>query len=440
MYLLIAVVLIMVDLLPAGLKMTPRPVNFIVDVFSMMICVHIALRLVGQRGIAIAPKYLGLIALYIFMFAVSVIMNGVGVEPLIVGMRFHLKYLPFFLLPIFTEFSGQEIKKQLRFILPLLFIQLPIVIVQRFVFFRGFHSDFITGTLGISSHLSMVLICSIAVIFAFHLRGELTLKQFLGIALWVFLPASLNQTKSTLVFFPLALALPAFFLPRIWASAKLKNLFTLGVIVVILATLFAAVFQQTEGYSIFDKYEEELEGDGYLFTGSHGGIGEKKIGRGDALLLAMKDLSKDIAELVFGLGAGNVITIGSRSFWGAYVTQKLRYHGEMMTLTHLLWELGLSGVVIYMTFLLFIFRDSVFLSKSPDVFGVLGLGFTAVVTIVAISLVYKNIYYFNGLYVLFWYFSGVIAARAHRLRELVYAYRNLSCNYMGLHKDRAGAV
>jgi hypothetical protein len=270
------------------------------------------------------------------------------------------------------------------------------------------------------------------VVFAFHLRGEIDLRRFLVLMLWLFLPATLNETKSTLILFPLALIFPAFFLPRIWASAKIKNLVTVGVVVVLLGTSFAVVFQQIEGYSVLAAYEEELEGKGYLYTGSEGGVGEKKIGRGDAIMLALKDLSKDGAGLFFGLGPGNVVPIGNRSFRGDYVASKLRYRAEMITVTHQMWELGLVGVTIYLTFLFFLFKDALFLTKSSDVFGILGLGFTAVVTIVSLAVIYKNIIYFNALYALFWYFSGVIAARAHRLRGMVKAWAELKTHPIGL--------
>lgn len=425
-------VLVVIDMFPSGAKIMPRFMSFVTDMFAIIMCIFIALRLIGQRGVVIAPKYLALIALYVFTLVIGVILNWVRIEPLIVGIRFHFKYIPFFLMPIVFQFSAQDIERQLKFILVLLLLQLPMVILQRLVIFRGYHADFISGTLGVSSHLSVFLICSIAVVFAFHLRGEIDLKRFLLLMFWLFLPATLNETKSTLILFPLALILPAFFLPRIWASGKIRNLVTVGVVVVLLGTTFAVLFQQIEGYSVLATYEEEMEGQGYLYTGSQGGIGEKKIGRGDAILLALKDLSKDGAGLFFGLGPGNVVPIGNRAFLGDYVASKLRYRAEMITVTHQMWELGLIGVAIYLTFLFFLFRDALFLTKSSDLFGILGLGFTAVVTIVFLSVIYKNIIYFNALYALFWYFSGVIAARAHRLRGMVRAWAELRTHPVGL--------
>jgi hypothetical protein len=440
-YVLFVLVLLIVDFLPSGLKVMPRSIGYSVDLLALMICVGMGVRLVGQRRAAITPRYLVLVVLYVITLAVSVILNWVRVEPLIAGIRFHLKYLPFFLLPMVFEFSGKEVERQLRFVFGFLLLQPLIVFLQRFVFLRHAHADFMTGTLGGPSHLCLVLICSIAVVFAFYLRGLITLRRCLIVAAWLMLPAAVNETKSTLVFFPLALALPAFFLPRIWASAKIKNLFTVGIVLVLVGTTFAVIFQQSQGYSVFEKYENEIEGQGYLFTGSHGEVREKKVGRGDALLLALTDLSKDVGGLLFGLGAGNVIPIGARWFRGDYMEAKSRYEGEMMTLTHLLWELGLAGVFIYMAFLVFLFRDALFLAKSPDVFGILSLGFTAVVAIIFISLIYKNIIYFHALYVLFWYFSGVIAAKAYRLRGLVRTCEDLRANHPDFqHLSRADAV
>jgi hypothetical protein len=409
---------------PVGLNIMPQVFNYTVDVFAVLIFIIILLRISFFTKIEIDRRYILLLTCYIVIIIVGIIANLVNVEPLLIGIRFHMKYLPFFILPMVYAVSAEGVRKQIRIILPLLLLQLPVVLLQRFLIFRGFHADFITGTLGVSSHLSMLLICAIAVVFAYYLKRRINLKSFLILALILFLPMTMNETKSTIILLPIALALPAYFLPRIWASSKIRNIFTVGVLTSFLIITFTAVFQQTEGYGIIEEYQKELQGRGYLYTGSEGKLGQKKIGRIDTVFLALKDQSKDLGNLVFGLGTGNVIFTGAKnkSFSGEYTAEKLRYHGERITLTHQFWELGLAGVFCYLGILFSIFKDSLLVSKMSNIYGVLALGWTANVPIVCVAVIYKNIIFLDALYILFWYFSGIIVVQAHRLRVIQQSY------------------
>ena len=81
---------------------------------------------------------------------------------------------------------------------------------------------------------------------------------------------------------------------------------------------------------------------------------------------------------------------------------------RMTTLTTLLWETGLIGALMPLIFYIFNFYDALHLRKSPDIRGDLALAWIGIITMIAISYVYKNLLFHNISFI-FWYFSGYIA-------------------------------
>ena len=155
----------------------------------------------------------------------------------------------------------------------------------------------------------------------------------------------------------------------------------------------------------------------YLYRGAKGRPSEY-IGRVDAIVLAYKNLSKDSFTLAFGLGMGNVTDSYFSSLSGKH-TEKLHYAAGRLTVTHLFWELGMLGVVVYVTFFFFLFRDALLLRKSDDIFGSFALGWCAVIVIIGLCLGYTNIIHLNVINLMFWYFSGLVAAKTYRMRALL---------------------
>jgi hypothetical protein len=339
-------------------------------------------------------------------------------------MRTYFKQFPFFLLPAVYDFSEEQFKKQLQFILPLLILQCPLAVYQRLFQFRAsMTGDVITGTLDISSVLSITLICSIAVIFALYLKKRIGFKLFLIIACCLFLPTTLNETKGTLVLLPLALILPAFFLQG-EGNSKTKSFLTTALIGLLFISTFIPIYDHFMkprlGYSVLDFFQDKSKVEGYLYRGAREDE-TKKIRRGDAIVLAQKNLSKDPLTLAFGLGMGNVMESYFESARGKN-TDKLEYGAQMLALTQLLWELGLLGATVYVIFFVFFFRDALLLRKSGDIFGSFALGWSAVVVIMGLSLIYKNILQFNVINFMFWYFSGLVAAKTYKMRALPKKY------------------
>ena len=403
------------------LGIIPRSATWLPEILAILTCLVIALRFTTlKEKPAINPKYVTLLLLYFTIILIGIVLNTTPPESIIAGIRAYFKHLPFFLLPAVYDFSEEQFKKQLQFVLSLLILQCPLAVYQRFFQFRGVMTgDVIAGTLEVSSVLSITMICSIAVIFALHLKKRIGFKLFLIIVFCLFLPTTLNETKGTLVLLPLAFLIPAFFLQG-KGSSRAKSLLITALISILFISAFVPIYDHFMrprlGYSILDFFQNKDKVTEYLYRGTREGD-TKKIMRGDAIVLTYKNLSDNPLRFTFGHGIGNLI----RSYF-EFLDEKsdeaFRTGADRLALTNLFWEFGLLGIAVCITFMVFLFRDAVLLRKSDDIFGSFALGWSAVVVIICFSLAYKNIIHFNVINFMFWYFSGVIAAKIFRMRAL----------------------
>ena len=147
------------------------------------------------------------------------------------------------------------------------------------------------------------------------------------------------------------------------------------------------------------------------------GVG-KGVGRLDSIGYALEELKEDFPTLMLGFGAGNVIPGPFETFEGAYVQKYAIYGVKKSTVTNLLWETGLLGVALSVFFLMFVWRDAkVMASSNKGLASVLAVGWVGVVSVLAVSLVYKNIIHQNVVMILVLILSGYIAAKRQEIKN-----------------------
>jgi len=408
-----------IDYLHTG-GILPRCATWFPELLALSTLVMISLLLAYKKNFAINKKYIILIVLYLTIIFIGFSVNTIPVTSVIIGARVYLKYLPFFLLPAVYPFSNAQLKKQLQIILPLILLQCPLALYQKFFRYKGIGTgDVIAGTINNSSVLSITMVCSIALLFALYLKKKIGLKFFLVVAFVLFVPTTLNESKSIFILLPVALIVPALFSKEKKISSKLKNLFTMAVTGVLFMSVFISVYDCFWGRNqgILDFFNNRSSVTAYLYQGlgEKGGQG-KEIKRGDTIVLAYKHLSKNPIQLAFGLGIGEI----TRSYFGSISGDKAeRYHSiygaQRLSLTNMLWEIGILGTIAYVTFLYFVLKDALLLKEYDDLFGSLALGWCPVVIIMAMCLLYLNIIHWNVTGFIFWYFSGLIASRTFKL-------------------------
>lgn len=403
-------------------KVLPHFATWVPEVLAGVCYILVLFNFATKKELNIERKYVFLVFLYVVVALIGIILNEVREGAILIGLRSYFKMLPFFLLPAVYSFSEGEVWKQLKFVLLLLIAQCPFALYQRLFKYAGMATgDFVTGTVGASSSLSVILICATAVVFAFWIRKKIRTKWFLPITFVLLLPTTLNETKVTLLFLPLAIFLPTLFHKREVRGAWKSMLGISGVVVLFLFLWVQVDEHFTKSYrgnSTIEFFSDKSMVEEYVYTGSKGGSGEKAhrdLRRADFIRVAYMRLSRDFVSLAFGLGIGNASASTINSLRGEH-PEALRLGGGDLALTQLLWELGLAGILIYAMFFLYLFRDGMLLRDREGLFGSFGLGWCAVIVILFVSLAYMNFLVMNEVNFPFWYFSGIVASAARNKR------------------------
>jgi hypothetical protein len=84
------------------------------------------------------------------------------------------------------------------------------------------------------------------------------------------------------------------------------------------------------------------------------------------------------------------------------------------TVSLLLLEIGVLGLLAVLYLYWLIFRDSQLVAGDESLVGCLAVGWTGVMATMGLALFYKQVIESGALSFLFWYLSGLVAA--HRMR------------------------
>ena len=390
------------------------------ELLSAIAMIVVLGRIIAGAKLAVDWRYLSFIGLLLFTIIVGFTLQDVPTGAMVAGIRAHLKFLPFFLLPLVYRSTTRELRIQAILLFGFLVLQAPLAFYQRFVEFahQMDTGDPVKGTATASSSLSMLMICGIAAVVTLYLRRKVRLIPALLLMAILFLPTTINETKATLLLLPVALLTPAFLMPR--GSQRFRRLMPVLAAGAIAGIAFVGVYDSMIRYRTYGQpLSAYLTGDvlrRYLYTSD---LGEdvNYIGRFDSIEIAITRNSSDPLRLAFGLGAGNVSTSFLPQFDGNYAAYFDRYGVDMTQVTNLLWQIGLVGLGLYVALYWFLLRDSLYLSRQRGPDAMLGQIWFTVMLVMSFALLYKSIFSMNEIGYLFWYFSGVVVGRAAWHRE-----------------------
>lgn len=394
---------------PAG-----KIIKLVPDMLSGLVLVVAAMELARRRVLYLPPKYLLVGLLLVLHFVAGAVANSMPPDTVVAGIRNYLKYVPLFLLPVIVPLSDREVRWLLYLVLALMLMQVPISVLQR-LFISNPSGDVVRGTMGSGAIMSIALISTIGVLFALHLRGWLGRMKLLTLVVLLFLPATINETKGTVILLPLAILPIAFFHGD--PAKRLKRVVAGSAICLAMLVAFAAVFNYmypTEEGGIVDYF---LEGGAATNVYKQKEVGEgKAVGRIDSVLFAWEELKADPMKLVFGLGIGNV----SDSLIPGEYAEDYKDHGVFVTTySALIWEVGVMGILLSLVLLGFIAGDAARLRADPGFVGAFALGWVAVCLVMFVSMIYKDLLHQNVMGYLFMLLSGVIVSRRVWLDESV---------------------
>lgn len=400
----------------ADLGVLSHYVTWFPTLLSMLVILIVFVRITVGYGSNFPPMVSVFLILLLLNITVAAIANHVSAGPLIAGIRMYLQFIPFFILPFIYRFSEEQLNKQLKLLFFLFIIQTPISLYQRLVMSKGLLTgDFVKGTFGSSGQLTVALTSAIAMLMAFFLAKRISFKSFIGIFFLFFIPLTINETKSTIIFFPIAFCLPLFF-----SSTKinLKQLIPLVALIILAGISFVIVYdyfmRPRWGYGIIDFLSMEGRAERYVYKGADGVHNVGGIARVDSWVLAVKNLSENIINLCFGFGIGNVSESFIPSLSGEYATKYSVFNVNKTSLTLILWEFGILGAILYYFLIFMSFKCSRGLGIKGGLLGSLSNGWSVISILIMGFILYSNVIFDSIIGYLFWYFSGYIISEYYK--------------------------
>jgi hypothetical protein len=411
----------------------PSIARFAPELMSAAVILYVFVAGTRDRFRLVAPKYWLIFGAMTFVILCGIIDNSPGAGPVISGMRFYFRAAPFFFVAAVLPMSEEQIMRQLKLLLGLAFIQLPIAGYQRWLVYDAgkFSGDSVQGTLMDSGILSMFLICGVLILTGLLLKRRISTFRYIILFLVLLAPTTINETKVTVIFLPLGL-----FVTLLVGAEPGKRLRYAGMALAVLiafGAIFVPVYNKLEERNhykvdIVDFFSDPQELGKYLAgTGQRATVGlgtQKMVHRSEAIIFPLQYLSKDPALLAFGLGLGNVSPSNlGRNFQGSYYS--LFKNILVISFAYFLLEFGLFGVILIGILFWTVFSDSLAVARSDDgLLGGIAAGWTGVVAVFLISTIYNDFHYFTSVTFLYWYISGIICARrvsmAHETGRISY--------------------
>ena len=148
-------------------RIFPSSVSYTVELLGAIALVYVVVAGVRGRFEGVRATYWLVFGALALVILCGVAVNGVGSGPIIAGLRTYLRALPWFFVPMVYAYSEDKLRTQIRLLLVICLIQVPIAIRQRvqtgddqfgFVAITG---DWTTGTLGDAGILCIFLVAEI---------------------------------------------------------------------------------------------------------------------------------------------------------------------------------------------------------------------------------------------------------------------------------------
>ncbi|HZL95748.1 MAG TPA: hypothetical protein VFB99_18975, partial [Vicinamibacterales bacterium] len=332
-------------------------------------------RLMAGARVSLDWRYLAFFAALTVTMLFGFIVQDVSAGAMVAGIRVHVKFLPFFLLPAVIRFTPGQLRAQFAVLLTLFVAQAPLALYQRFVEFADTMQtgDPVRGTATTSSALSMVMMCGTAAVVCLYLRKKIRLPVAMCVIAVLLLPTTLNETKATLLMLPMALIVPALVMPK--GSRAAQRMLPIVVVGGVAMAAFVAVYDYLIQYSSTGQPIGQFVGETsflrYLYSGA-AEQGANYIGRFDSLEFALQGIGGDPLTAAFGLGAGNVSPSFLPQFDGEYADYYDRYGVGMTQITSLLWQVGFVGLASYLLLYHFVLSDARALARGHGELALLG--------------------------------------------------------------------
>lgn len=402
----------------------PGVLKFVPEMLACIVTVMVLFEGIRKGFALVATKYWLVFGFATFIIVCGILTNSVGTGPILAGMRYYLRAIPLFVLPAVANFSEDQLRRQLKLLTGIGLLQIPFACYQRYViWYQGrFSGDDVVGTVMGSGVLSVMMIGMVLVLTGFFVHKRISRGRYVLLFLLLLLPTMINETKATVILLPIGLLTAAV----IGAPPKKRlRVFGMGAsLLVVFGAILIPVYDfvnQKDPYKneqhLMDFFTSQKEMDRYMEAKKPAGVGtQTEVRRGDAIRVPLEYLAQDPVRLAFGLGIGNAShsSIGE-NFTGQYFDLFQRF--IITSFSVFLLEIGLLGTTLVFLLYWLVYRDAVYVArKDPSLIGSIAVGWTGIVAVMMLSTFYITTHAFSSLSDLYWYLSGVVAARRVQLQ------------------------
>lgn len=417
----------------------PPRLNLLLDVLIGAIAVIVFVKILAERSWALIPaKYMLLLLAFTYVCITGLILNAVSTETAFAGTRYFFRYVPVVLLPFAFKLEVRDQKLILAVFAAILLLQLPVAILQRFVFWSDLVTgDEVRGTYGSSSSIAVLACIGLVFTLTFYIKGAIGVAKTGLISIALLIPPSLAEAKVTPILIAVGVTVlvwqfrrqlsPGKFILVSIASAAGVGLFVL---------MYSVMYSPEEGMGYFDvmtddrytyQYEKiespKLELNGAERTDVIGKFDPtaslqtgREPGRIDSMLIPFQALWPDeLLTLLTGLGIGNVTS--NLGDGGAYYYLTDRMSAPATTISHLIWETGVIGCILYLMFLIFLVSDCLKYRNDPESFtSHIAMALIPTSAIIGLTLIYTNIFFRADIMLPYLFMMALVVA--HRRRAL----------------------
>jgi hypothetical protein len=401
----LATVVFLADWLSEVVQVVPRQITWLPDVILIALGLKVLFYAAKERRFyrtAIDAPLMFLLAFGV----ISAFINGASFEVVVLGMRNFFLYVILFYVISQLRFEEQFIKRAVKVLLVVAFLQVPIAIAQRLVNIDFASGDVVVGTIGAnaSGTLSLFLLMTVSIIVAGYLNKLVSGRFLAGSLLFLFIPMVINETKVTFLIFPILV----FFLighSLYAASSRKRSLAPILLSVIIFSfaavgynLLFAEFYDKSQG--IFSESQISNITRPYTKQGS--------LNRLTIVQFAYIELNRPPLNPFIGVGPGNAsnsfFTAGIGEYFDKY--KNLDISGTFVA--RLLWEFGYIGLIVYIYMIIKLVMMAERIHKrSRDPFKkAIALAFEGTVLIMAIGVVYSGTFILGALPLVFWFLAG----------------------------------
>ena len=397
----------------------PGAASYTSEILSGVALAYVVLAGSRNRFRYVRAEYWLVFGVLVLMIALGVLANHVEAGAVFAGIRNYFRALPWFFVPAVFAFSDSQVQTQLRVLLVIAILQLPLAVEQTLTTTSrgfGFTGDFTGGTLMLSPTLSIFLVGALCIMSAMRMRRLLPLWKFVVLFVLLVFPTMINETKATFILLPLGLIFA--YLAAARPDERLRAaVMSLGAAVVFLSVAVPIydwmVKDRLYSTPIAEFVTNPARLERYLWKKQDIGT-TKEVGRVDAIIVSVREATADPLRVVFGLGIG---TVSDSALGRGFAGRHFDVLGPFAkpSATKIMLELGVVGLALVASLMWLVFQDARALARDrAGLMSALSAGWVGVIGVMAVSMIYVDVIAQTSLSYLFWYFAGLVAA--HRMR------------------------